>query len=76
MIFLFFFIYWCIITQNIMAQVGLTEYDAKRLFFEYTGQLYHGFSIGSLEDFPEASEVKWVIKVDQLIGKRGKLGLI
>jgi len=59
-----------------MAHVGLTEYDAKRLFTQYTGQTFKGFRIQNMEDFPEDIEGKWVIKVDQLIGKRGKLGLI
>jgi len=59
-----------------MAQIWLTEYDAKRLFAQHAKTYYPGIRITSLEDFPESSENKWVIKVDQLIGKRGKLGLI
>lgn len=65
-----------------MAQRAIREYDAKRMFAEFSSSLYPGYLIESEEDIDmflakEAqSGTTWVIKPDQLFGKRGKYGLI
>lgn len=60
-----------------MANVGIREFDAKRMFFSYLWQSYNGKKITSLDDFSSLeTQKKYVIKPDQLFGKRGKLGLI
>lgn len=63
-----------------MAQVAVREYDAKKMFAEYSHTSYTGFLIQNNEDlksFEKNTEIHtWVIKPDQLFGKRGKYGLI
>lgn len=65
-----------------MAQIAIREYDAKRMFAEFSASQYRGYLIESEEDIgaftkQEAlSNTTWVIKPDQLFGKRGKYGLI
>jgi len=65
-----------------MAQRAIREYDAKRMFAEFSSSVYPGYLIESEEDIhafekKEAhSLLNWVIKPDQLFGKRGKYGLI
>ena len=61
-----------------MAQVAIRAYDAKKMFSEYSKTSYEGFLIESESDFEvfeekkRNTEKKWVIKPDQLFGKRGK----
>ena len=79
-----------------MAQLAIREYDAKRMFTEFTSSVYRGCLIECEKDIdafakketeittprfadPSRGEFetqKWVIKPDQLFGKRGKYGLI
>jgi succinyl-CoA synthetase beta subunit len=75
-----------------MAQVAIREYDAKRMFAEFSSSPYPGYLIESerdIDDFVQHSHTSatadlqpthphstWVIKPDQLFGKRGKYGLI
>ena len=65
-----------------MAQLAIREYDAKRMFAEFSSSVYRGYLIESEEDFDTfakketGSDITWVIKPDQLFGKRGKYGLI
>lgn len=70
------------IMPSIMAQLAIREYDAKRMFALFSSSQYRGYLIESEEDIDaftkkEAlSNTTWVIKPDQLFGKRGKYGLI
>ena len=65
-----------------MAQVAIREYDAKKMFSEYVGIQYSGYLIESEWDFENFRSTekhiqkRWVIKPDQLFGKRGKYGLV
>ncbi len=65
-----------------MAQIAIREYDAKRLFATFQSCVYRGYLIQwasdlDLFDVSESeSDIRWVIKPDQLFGKRGKYGLI
>ena len=65
-----------------MAQLAIREYDAKRMFAEFSSSLYPGYliqneaDIAAFEKQQINSQVTWVIKPDQLFGKRGKYGLI
>ena len=65
-----------------MAQLAIREYDAKRMFAEFSSSTYRGYLIEYEEDIDAfaknetGSDITWVIKPDQLFGKRGKYGLI
>ena len=65
-----------------MAQLAIREYDAKRMFAEFTSSVYRGYLIECEKDIDSfakketGSDITWVIKPDQLFGKRGKYGLI
>lgn len=64
-----------------MAQVAIREYDAKMMFAQYTGIPYSGFFVESAQDLEHFqnsphSTSSFVIKPDQLFGKRGKYGLV
>jgi succinyl-CoA synthetase beta subunit len=65
-----------------MAQLAIREYDAKRMFANFSSSFYRGYLIQGEEDIAAfaAKEIgtptTWVIKPDQLFGKRGKYGLI
>ena len=73
-----------------MAQRGIREYDAKRLFARYLPDYLEDFSykgeialVGPDTDLEALAKVnpwlkakKLVIKPDQLFGKRGKHGLV
>lgn len=65
-----------------MAQIAIREYDAKRMFASFQKTIYGGHLIESeidLDIFDKLeldSTKKWVIKPDQLFGKRGKYGLL
>ena len=65
-----------------MAQIAIREYDAKRMFASFQKTPYAGHLIESIVDLDifdnleGDSEAKWVIKPDQLFGKRGKYGLL
>lgn len=82
-----------------MAQIAIREYDAKRMFAEFSSSPYRGYLIENQHDIDafakkeitgtttpsrstghpsrgESENKKWVIKPDQLFGKRGKYGLI
>ena len=85
-----------------MAQIAIREYDAKRMFANFSSSAYRGYLIQGEEDIDEFAKKKnqattpsfvtgtdeidpsrgefeiqkWVIKPDQLFGKRGKYGLI
>ena len=65
-----------------MAQLAIREYDAKRMFAEFTSSVYRGYLIECEKDIDAfakketGADITWVIKPDQLFGKRGKYGLI
>lgn len=65
-----------------MAQLAIREYDAKRLFAQFSTSEYRWYLIENEDDMSlfekkeKNSEINWVIKPDQLFGKRGKYGLI
>lgn len=65
-----------------MAQIAIREYDAKRMFATFQSSSYRGYIIESESDidsfdmFESDKNMKWVIKPDQLFGKRGKYGLL
>lgn len=60
-----------------MANLGIREFDAKKMFFSSFWQKYNGKKITSIDDFSSLdTRKKYVIKPDQLFWKRGKLGLI
>lgn len=65
-----------------MAQLAIREYDAKRMFANVSSSVYRGYLIeseGDIDVFAEkeaGTDIAWVIKPDQLFGKRGKYGLI
>ncbi|MBW7955051.1 ATPase [Candidatus Gracilibacteria bacterium] len=60
-----------------MAQKAIREFDVKNMFFDYIKHNYNGYFISSLDDFKDIKEnKKYVIKPDELFGKRGKLGLL
>ena len=65
-----------------MAQIAIREYDAKRMFTTFNSSSYRGYLIESESDFDSFDalesdkDMKWVIKPDQLFGKRGKYGLL
>jgi len=56
-----------------MARVPLYEYTTKKLLL---GEGYLGYSFVSDEPLPKIPKGKYVIKVDQGVKKRGKLGLV
>ena len=60
-----------------MANLGIREYDAKKMFFSFINQKYSWVKIVKISDFDWLdSEKKYVIKPDQLFGKRWKLWLV
>lgn len=65
-----------------MAQIAIREYDAKRMFATFQSSSYRGYLIESESDIDSFDELesdidmRWVIKPDQLFGKRGKYGLL
>lgn len=65
-----------------MAQVAIREFDAKKMFETFSGNPYHGVLITEISDVEKKiSEAhfpteKYVVKPDQLFGKRGKYGLV
>lgn len=64
-----------------MAQVAIREYDAKKLFEKFSWIPYKGTLIKNTHDIEEFvastdSDKKFVIKPDELFGKRGKYGLV
>ncbi len=63
-----------------MAQIAIREYDVKRMFASYSSSPYAWYLIEWEEDILCFSEnllnITWIIKPDQLFGKRGKYGLL
>ncbi|MCP4524217.1 MAG: ATPase [Candidatus Gracilibacteria bacterium] len=60
-----------------MAQVGIREYDAKKMYFESIGKKYTGLQIDKFGDVDQLDKSQsFVIKPDMLFGKRGKYGLV
>lgn len=71
-----------------MAQVGVREYDAKKMRSSYTGTVYHWFLYTWSDDLDgkkleqlaidlrTTGVERRVVKPDQLFGKRGKHGLL
>ncbi len=65
-----------------MAQIAIREYDAKRMFAQFSASQYGGYLIENEEDMDmfmstqSLTDRSWVIKPDQLFGKRWKYGLI
>ena len=61
-----------------MAQIAIREYDAKRMFAVYSSSVYSGHLIETGDDISRFEKntqertQRWVIKPDQLFGKRGK----
>ncbi len=61
-----------------MSQISLREYDAKILFSKSQDIAYHGIFINDIEqlDYLIDDWKRYVVKPDQLFGKRWKLDLI
>jgi len=65
-----------------MAQIAIREYDAKRMFASFLASSYRGYLVESTPDLDifdsqeSDPDMRWVIKPDQLFGKRGKYGLL
>ena len=66
-----------------MAQVSIREYDAKRLWSVWSEIPYTGIVVETQEQINTIAErlqkekgMYWVVKPDQLFGKRGKHGLV
>lgn len=66
-----------------MSQRAIREYDAKRLFAQVSGRTYTGFLLTHeaeidplTQQLEDAAFSSWVVKPDQLFGKRGKYGLV
>lgn len=60
-----------------MAQVGIREFDAKKMYFDFIGKSYDAYKISIVEEIENISENKeYVIKPDMLFGKRWKYGLV
>lgn len=60
-----------------MAQIGIREYDAKKMFFESIWKKYNWIQIKSTKDLENLEKSKkYVLKPDMLFWKRWKLGLL
>lgn len=60
-----------------MAQIGIREYDAKKMFFESIWKKYNWMQIKSEKDLKILEkEKKYVLKPDMLFWKRWKLWLL
>ena len=60
-----------------MAQVGIREFDAKKMYFDFIWKKYDAYKISNLEEIEQISENKeYVIKPDMLFGKRWKYWLV
>ena len=60
-----------------MAQVGIHEFDAKKMYFDFIGKSYNAYKISTQQDIENISDNKeYVIKPDMLFWKRGKYGLV
>jgi len=64
-----------------MAQIAIREYDAKRMFAEYSSHTYTGFLVQDISDINsfvtiQKDDARFVIKPDQLFWKRGKYWLL
>ena len=60
-----------------MAQLGIREFDAKKMYFDFIWKSYDAYKISNLDEIekiPEKNE--YVIKPDMLFGKRWKYGLV
>lgn len=63
--------------HQIMAQVAIREYDAKKMYYENIWQVYTGIQIQELWDIEKLKDdKKYVIKPDMLFGKRWKRWLL
>lgn len=60
-----------------MSQRSIYEYDAKKLFAQYSNKSYDGKEITDIHQLEQLSDGQtYVIKPDHLFGKRGKHGLV
>lgn len=61
-----------------MARVKISEFRAKNLLKEVLGFEYSGVAVDLAQDFSQINlpEGKYVVKVDQAVKKRNKLGLV
>lgn len=60
-----------------MSQIAIREYDSKRMFADFAAVAYAGILVENLNDLAKIpAEGRFVVKPDQLFGKRGKLGLV
>jgi succinyl-CoA synthetase beta subunit len=67
-----------------MAQVAIREYDGKKMLADFLGRDVLSCLIQNEDDFTRFTTLqkrhpeyrRWVIKPDQLFGKRGKYGLV
>ena len=60
-----------------MAQVGIREFDAKKMYFDFIAQPYNAYKITDSDSICSIEENRnYVIKPDMLFGKRGKYGLV
>ena len=60
-----------------MAQLGIREFDAKKMYFDFIWKTYDAYKITNSEEIEQISEnKKYVIKPDMLFWKRGKYWLV
>ncbi len=60
-----------------MAQVGIREFDAKKMYFDFIGKPYNAYKISDTQQIQNIDQNRYyVIKPDMLFGKRGKYGLV
>jgi hypothetical protein len=54
-----------------MAQVGIREFDAKKMYFDFIGKPYNAYKISDSNSIQSIEENRtYVIKPDMLFGKR------
>ena len=60
-----------------MAQVGIREFDAKKMYFDFIGKPYNAYKISDSNSIQSIEENRtYVIKPDMLFGKRWKYWLV
>lgn len=60
-----------------MAQQGIREFDAKKMYFDFIWKSYDAYKISNLNEIEQISENKeYVIKPDMLFWKRWKYWLV
>lgn len=59
-----------------MSRIKISEFRAKQILTGAFGQQYGGYLIEKGKEFPVIPEGSYVVKVDQAVKKRNKLGLV